>query len=199
MGKKCQCLGDCGYPLCCRLNGRKRKNIQTKRAVPKCDDCRGLATARASHRNQTRKRPAAHVVVAPAAAPDAAATPTRDLAAALNRVATALGSWGGAASTSGASVPFAAGSSSDTPAASAAQDGVTIVVPASLRAWGDAAEAAVDSGRSVQQLLSDLPVNAGESGGRGLCFAACNALLAVLRPTASLRGLDSSTGNNYSY
>ena len=47
MGKRCQCLGDCGYVLCCRNHGNRKQ--LTKKAGngvrTKCDPCLGKSGA----------------------------------------------------------------------------------------------------------------------------------------------------------
>jgi hypothetical protein len=52
----CQCAGECGEPLCCRGQGRRRK--QSSEGQTLCGDCRG---GEGRDRKVFRKRPAAAV------------------------------------------------------------------------------------------------------------------------------------------
>jgi hypothetical protein len=167
----CQCHGDCGYELCCRRPGKRRK--QAGHYEPLCDPCRGGTGKDRSRR--PLKRPAAAVAAAGAdagtgsglGADTATLTVLERIARALERLAAAP------AAAVSATIPEAVLERA-------------IAVPAPLQPLLVAAQAAAGQVGGAATVVAALGFHDSK---KGLLFAALNAVLAVAAPQIALPGL----------
>jgi len=185
MPTMCQCRGDCGYALCCRKPGMKRKQGSEQHEL--CWPCRG-GTGR--DRQEFRKRPAS---AAPSNPPVPAAPAVRSnvqldagpmhgplpAASSLDRIASALERLAARAAAPTAAVP-----SSST----AQERSVQLPVPRSLEPLLAAGLAAAGQQNGASTVVSAFGFPEGHAR-RALVFAALNAVLAVAAPHTNLPGL----------